>query len=294
MLLTSKDEGDLLEQNLAHHLAWGVDFIGVADNQSVDGTQDRLGRFGTAVATEVFPDFADYQAVRMRLLGQLQDRSGGKIQWAGVSDTDEFFWLPGATIREILMDAPPEIVCVSFHQKLFRATAADPPAGEIYARQLYRTTSYQSPLHTSWVRGKSFYRTTWLRAITSEHRNRGVPHPWWGPADPVVHHYMIRDEDQFVIKLMRLSTWRPGPGLAGQPWWHQLRARLGLAPPRPKMPQFREEWWDAFARGGEEGLRTYYRTRYLISAAALPGHLEAGHLVRDTAFAEFMASRRTS
>ena len=59
-----------------HHLAWGVDFVGVADNQSTDDTQDRLRRFGAAVATEVFPDLADYQTIRMRLLQQLQDRSG--------------------------------------------------------------------------------------------------------------------------------------------------------------------------------------------------------------------------
>jgi len=291
MLLTTKDEGEVLEQNLRHHLAWGADHVGVADNESADDTPERLRAFGDSVTTERFRDFADRQEVRMRLLARIQERHGGKVAWAGVSDTDEFLWMPGTDLRGILAAAPSEVVCVSFHQKLFLPTEGDPAEGPVYLRQTWRTTSYESPLHTSWVRGKSFYRTSWLREIASEHRNEDVPHPWWGPDVPVVHHYMIRDEDQFVMKVRRLTSWRPRTGLSSRLWWHRLRAAVGLPPEKPHVAGFKEEWWNAYAEGGEEGLRRYYRTNYRIQAADLPRHEAAGHLVRDTAFAEWMRSR---
>lgn len=292
MLLTTKDEGQVLEANLEHHLAWGADAIGVADNESADGTQERLRRFGAAVTTQVFRDFAERQRVRMDLLRRIQERCGGRVAWAGVSDTDEFLWMPGTTLREILAAAPPEVVCVSFHQKLFLPTESDPDDGRPpYLRQTWRTTSYASPLHTSWTEGKSFYRTSWLREIRSEHRNPDVPHPWWGPEAPVVHHYMIRDEDQFVMKVKRLTSWRPRVGLSSRRWWHGLRSVLGLPPETPHVAGFKKEWWDAYASGGEEGLRRYYRTRYRVQSADLPRLAAAGHLVRDTAFAEFMSAR---
>jgi hypothetical protein len=290
MLLTSKDEGDVLSLHLRHHLAWGVDHVAVADNRSTDDTQDRLRAFGDAVSTEVFDDFGVRQDVRMRLLTRIQEKTRGSVAWAGVSDTDEFFWHPGAkSIRELLAAAPPEIVCVTFHQKLFLPTESDPATGPVYARQTWRTTSSQSPLHTSYTQGKSFYRTSWLRRITHEHRCPEVPHAEWGPPEPVVHHYMIRDEDQFVLKVTRLTAWQPRTGLRSRPWYHRLRRALRMKPVEPHVSGFKKEWWNAYARGGEPGLRAYYRTRYRIQTADLPARAAAGDLVRDTSFAEFRA-----
>lgn len=290
LLLTTKDEGDVLEQNVAHHLASGVDHVGVADNESSDGTRDRLRRFGDAVTVRSFHDFAERHRVRMEILEEIQAAHGRRVRWAGVSDTDEFFWLPGTTLRACLAAAPDDVVCASFHQKLFLPTESDPPSGPVYLRQTWRSSSYASPLHSSYVEGKSIYRTAWLRRITSEHRNPDVPHPWWGPETPAVHHYMIRDEDQFVMKVRRLTAWRKRRGLASRLWWQRLRRAVGL-PETPHVAGFKKEWWDAYREGGEEGLRRHYRTKHRIQTADLPRLVAEGHLVRDTAFADFMAAR---
>ena len=291
LLLTSQNEGDVLELNLRHHLAWGLDCVGVADNRSTDDTQERLRRFGSRVATEVFDDFADRQQVRMRLLERMQAETRGAITWAGVADTDEFFWRRGAaSLADVLAETPSDVVCVTFHQKLFLPTESDPAVGAVYTRQTWRTTSYQSPLHTSWVRGKSFYRTSWLKEITHEHRCPEVPHAEWGPSDPLVHHFMIRDEDQFVMKVKRLTSWQPRVGPRSWRVTHRLRELLGLSPLRPAVSGFKMTWWLAYEAGGEAGLREYYRKTYRVQAADLARHESAGHIARDTSFAEFRAA----
>lgn len=294
LLLTTKDEGDVLEENVRHHLAFGVDHVCVADNRSTDGTLDRLRQFGDRVSVETFDDFAVRQQVRRRLLDRAQERFRRAIEWAGVADTDEFFWRAGATSVRDLLVAPDDVVCVTFHQKLFLPSELDPADGPVHVRQTWRTTSYASPRHTSWVGGKSFYRTSWLREITHEHREPSAPHPWWGPEDGVVHHYMIRDEDQFVMKVKRLVSWRPRTGLSSKPWWHALRAKLGLRPERPYVSGFKMEWWTAYETGGEEGLRRYYRDVFRLTRAALPKLAADGHVVEDRTFAEFELARRGS
>ena len=106
------------------------------------------------------------------------------------------------------------------------------------------------------------------------------------PAPFVVHHYMIRDEDQFVMKVKRLASWRERSGLRSRLWYRRLRERLGRPVP-PFVAGFKATWWNVYREGGESGLRDYYRNSYRIQSGVLPGLLARGDLVRDTAFAEW-------
>ena len=250
-----------------------------------------LASFGEAVSTERFADFAVRQSVRMRLLERLRARHGGAIRWVGVSDTDEFHWSAAhADLGDLLDEAPGDVAGVTFRQKLFLPTADDPDRGPVWVRQTYRTTGPDSPLHTSYREGKTFYRGPWLRRITSEHRCHELPHPPWSLPAPTVHHYMIRDEDQFVMKVRRLTAWRERRGLRSRLWYHRLRHAFGVPLP-PYVAGFKSEWWDVYRQGGEDGLRRYYREEYRVQSAALPGHVERGELVHDTSFAEHGSAR---
>lgn len=286
MLLTTQNEADVLRLNLEHHLAWGADHVGVCDNESSDDTADVVRAFGGAVTHTVFHDFAERQTHRMATLARIKDRVGD-VDWVGVSDTDEFLWAPGVRLPDLFADVPDDVVAVTFHQKLFLPTAADAETGPVYRRQVHRTGSYDTPLHTSYREGKTFYRGAWLRRITSEHRGHDIPHPVWSPPEPfVVHHYMIRDEDQFVMKVKRLSSWRERKGLRSKLWYHKLRKAIGL-PLQPYVAGFKATWWSVYREGGEDGLRRYYRDTYRIQLGDLPDRIERGDLVRDTAFADW-------
>jgi len=217
MLIVTKNEAELLRWNLLHHLESGIDLIGVADNKSTDATRDVVAEFGPAVRYVSFPEFAQRQAVRHTMVRSMLDETDGRLEWAAICDTDEFFWSPNAAMRELLAPTPDDVVAVNFDAKLFLPTELDPPAGPVFVRRTYRT-GRDTPLHTSYREGKTFYRASWLAALpiehncsTHEHLCAAAPHPQFRHDEAVVHHYMIQDEDQFVDKVVRLIEWARPP-----------------------------------------------------------------------------------
>ena len=292
LLLLAHDEADLIRRNIEHHLSWGVDHVAVGDNASRDDIQDVLRAFGDQVSTMVFRDFMDRQKVRIELLERLKARH--TVEWAGVSDSDEFFWLDGTNARELLSAVPDDRVAVSFGQKLFLPTAADYTDGPVECRRVYRTTGPQSPLHTSYRMGKSFYRGEWLRSLTHEHWCPEVPHGRTAPEEPILHHFMIQSEDQFVEKVKRLRAWQSERRQRLEDVKNVFR-RLARRPiPSPVGRDFKARWWDVYQAGGEQGLREYYRTVYTLAPAAVAAAVAAGDLVHDPAFALHVRSRLAS
>jgi hypothetical protein len=288
LLLVTQDEAELLRANIRHHLEWGIDHVGVADNDSSDGTGDVVREFGDAVSYRRFDDFHDRQIHRTALLDALRARA--PVEWVGVGDTDEFLWMDGATPAEVLATVPAEKVAVNFDMKLFLPTTADERDGAVFMRRRYRTASSASPLHTSYSAGKSFYRSEWLTTITDEHWCGEVPHEVFRHPEPWVHHYMVGDEDQFVQKVSRLIAWAPPPdGVLARRRWRRT------PPDRRELPgwsaPFKKRWWAVYQQGGEEAVREHYRTVYTLDDDARRAALARGDLVEDGAFAAWARSR---
>src|SRR4051812_13454597 len=103
LLLVTQNEAELLRWNLHHHLAWGVDHVAVADNNSTDDTPDIVRELGDAASYQRFDDFHDRQLVRTAMLDAIRERH--PVEWAGVADTDEFFWGPGPGMAGVLAAA---------------------------------------------------------------------------------------------------------------------------------------------------------------------------------------------
>jgi hypothetical protein len=291
LLLVTKNEGEMLRHNIAHHLDWGFDHVAVADNRSEDETPDVLREFGDHVSSVSFKDFIERREIRMRMLDDLKDRFGRALEWAAVSDTDEFWWAPTAGVGELLASVPDDLVAVNFDQKLYLPTELDRTAGPVFVRRVHRTSGAASPLHTSYEQGKSFYRVSWLPAIDDEHWCRQVPHARWRHDEPALHHYMIQDEEQFVMKVRRLTAWQTARRRRVESIKNVGR-RLARRPvPSPVSRDFKATWWSIYQEGGEEGLRSYYRSGYTLSADAVSAALEAGDLVHDPGFADHVAER---
>jgi hypothetical protein len=288
LLLVTQNEADLLRWNLRHHLAWGVDHVAVADNNSTDDTEAVVRELGDAASYQRFDDFHDRQLVRTAMLDDLRARH--PVEWAGVADTDEFFWTPGTDMRGLLATAPDDAVAVNFDMKLFLPTALDHIGLPVFMSREHRSASSDSELHTSYSVGKTFYRSSWLTNVTDEHSDPRIPHPvvridsLGAHPDAAVHHYMVQDEEQFVQKVTRLISW------AQPPEGRIARARWKARPDRQKdLPTwtapFKKRWWRVYQDGGEAAVREYYRTVYTLSAERVRETTAAGLLVTDPGFA---------
>ncbi len=294
LLLVTQNEADLLRWNLRHHLAWGVDHIAVADNDSSDDTAEVVNELGDATSYQRFEDFHDRQLVRTAMLDDLRSRHA--VEWAGVADTDEFFWSPGTDMNGLLASAPDDAMAVNFDMKLFLPTALDRPGLPVFMSREHRSASPASPLHTSYSVGKTFYRSGWLADVTDEHSDPRLPQPLVhidavaGNENAAVHHYMVQDEEQFVQKVTRLISW------AQPPEGRIARARWKARPPRQKdLPTwtapFKKRWWSVYQQGGETAVREYYRDVYTLSATRVRETIANGELVEDAEFATWARSQ---
>ena len=136
----------------------------------------------------------------------------------------------------------------------------------------HRSASSDSPLHTSYSVGKTFYRSSWLTNVTDEHWDPRVPHPVvrvdaLGDApDAAVHHYMVQDEEQFVQKVTRLISWaQPPEGRIARRALEGATAARRRDLPTWTAP-FKKQWWSVYQQGGEAAVREYYRNVYTLSA----------------------------
>lgn len=296
LLLITRNEAELLRVNLEHHLASGFDHVGVADHQSSDGTREVVESFGSGATYTLFDGSLGMagrhgagNVARTRLFRLIEDRRG-PIEWAAVSDTDEFWWTPGGTVCDVVRGLPHGAMGVNFEQKLFLPTALDRPEDVVYRRRIFRSSGPGSILHTSYSVGKSFYRGVWLRrhGVASAHWDNRI-----GPRQrtevAALHHYMFQDEDQFVSKVAWFiedepPMWRRVESLLdpARRRWHRPRRALH----RSMIGKFKHEWWKIYTAGGETALRRYYRDVYSLDANAVRMHITCGDLIRDELFAE--------
>lgn len=288
LLLVTQNEAELLAANLRHHLEWGIDHVGVADNNSTDGTADVVADFGRAVSYRRFDDFHERQIYRTAMLDELRGRHA--VDWVGIGDTDELLWIDGTSPAEVLGDVPSDIVGVNFDMKLYLPTTADSPGGPVFERRRYRSGGAATPLHSSYSAGKSFYRGSWLGTITDEHWCPEVPHAQFRHPEAWVHHYMVGDEDQFVQKVTRLIAWAPPPDgrLARRRWNRTPERRRDL--PGWSAP-FKKRWWGVYQQGGEAAVRDFYRDIYTLGDDARSEALASGDLVEDGDFADWARVR---
>ena len=105
MTLLVRDEADIVDCNLAYHLARGVDAIIVTDHRSRDGTRERVEAWA-----ECDP--------RVRVLHENRERCDQSAyvtrmarmarrgDWVFNNDADEFLWPEAGDLREAVLDAP--------------------------------------------------------------------------------------------------------------------------------------------------------------------------------------------
>ena len=104
-----RDEADIIETAVRHHLAEGCDRVIVADNLSTDGTRTILDRLAETLPVTVVddPEKGYYQARKMTRLARQALEAGA--DWVVPFDADEFFYSDSGRLADVLEAAPPEM-----------------------------------------------------------------------------------------------------------------------------------------------------------------------------------------
>jgi hypothetical protein len=108
MTLLVRDEADIVDAQIAFHLAAGVDLFIATDNRSEDGTTEVLERYERDGRLHLIREAGDdlrqsEWVTRMARLAATELDA----DWVLNSDADEFWWPRGSSLRDVLESVPP-------------------------------------------------------------------------------------------------------------------------------------------------------------------------------------------
>ena len=206
MTLVVRDEADVVETQLAYHLAAGVDFVLATDHESRDGTREVLEEYERRGVLRLFREEGPMrESVWRTRMARLAATEHG-ADWVINTDADEF-WMPRrGTLKEALGAVPANAGVV------WALTCHFPPRpehGEAFHDRMTARYAPTAPLNdpTSPYRphAKAAHRaddaiTVWFgshRVVSS----RLAPLPNWHPAD--VLHFPFRSLEQYERKNVR-------------------------------------------------------------------------------------------
>ena len=107
MTLLVRDEAEIVDAQIAFHLAAGVDFVVATDNRSGDGTTEILERYEHDGRLHLIREPGDdlRQSEWVTRMARLAATDFG-ADWVLNTDADEFWWPQDSSLKDVL-DAVP-------------------------------------------------------------------------------------------------------------------------------------------------------------------------------------------
>ena len=254
MTLLVRDEADVLDAQLAYHLAAGVDVVIATDHRSSDGTTEILQRYARDGALHLVREDAERirQSDWVTRMARLAATDYG-ADWVLNSDADEFWWPREGTLRDVLAAVPPAFGVVRAVSRVFVPRPGDAP---------------------------------WPERLTAR---LALPAPINDPATPYRHVAKVahRSHPQVVVRQGNHGV--AGAGLRELRTWAGLE--LLHFPLRSQEQVERKHRntlaaWERNLRGdlarSRAGSADAFHARVVVDDAALARGLAAGVLVEDT------------
>jgi Glycosyl transferase family 2 len=223
MTLLVRDEADIVDENIAFHLAVGVDFVIAADNASTDGTTEILeeyARNGHLHRISLQDPFSQIEVVTQ--MARLAATDFG-ADWVINSDADEFWWPRIGSLKELLGAVPPRFGGV---RGMWRNFVPRPDGPESLAERM--TIRAQEPprgLHPFNPHFKTVHRASLdVEVGGGNHDVIGTglaPLYGWYPID--ILHFPIRSREQFERKFLRWWQITAVDGEASNPFYNTVR-----------------------------------------------------------------------
>ena len=202
MTMVVRDEADVLEANLAHHFALGVDLALVTDHASVDSTPGILAHHAREGRVRVFREEAATldQApwvTRMARIAAVEHDA----DWLLHSDADEFWFPLAGSLASVLEMIPSRFGSLAVPRRNFIPRPGD---GSFAERMLIRERESQNRAGDP-LEPKVAHRAD--PEVEVEHGNHAAVGPALGPALMLplleILHFPIRSYAQFERKVIR-------------------------------------------------------------------------------------------
>jgi hypothetical protein len=197
MTLLVRDEADVVDAQIAHHLAAGVDFVVATDNRSSDGTIEILERWAAEGRLHLLHEAGDdlRQSEWVTRMARLAVSEFG-ADWVFNTDADEFWWPRGPSFEDVLATVPTRF---GVARGAWRNFVPRPPGHDFFAERM--TVRYCSPSfhpHPLSTHLKSIHRgVADVRVGRGNHEAFGsalVPLRGWFPFE--VLHFPVRSLEQ--------------------------------------------------------------------------------------------------
>jgi hypothetical protein len=220
MTLLVRDEADIVDTQIAFHLALGVDVVIATDNRSQDGTTEILERYEREGVLQLIREDGDdlRQSEWVTRMARLAAAEHG-ADWIINSDADEFWWPRGGSFREILRSVPGRFGVI---RGAWRNFVPRPEIQPLFAERmtvrLCRPTYLDDPLATVF---KSVHRASpEVRVGRGNHEAFAdglVALRGWYPFE--IFHFPVRSREQcrrkYVTQYLALAR-NPEKGTPGQ------------------------------------------------------------------------------
>ena len=205
MTLLVRNEADMIEANLDHHLAQGVDFVLVTDHGSTDGTRERLRpyeRSGVVAVIEA-SDEPHHQSRRVTRMAQLAVAEH-HADWVFHNDADEFWWPVAGRLCDVFAAIPAEFGQVTVPRRNFLPgeAGADPFYSRLVHREAESLSLFGTPLEPKVAHraGRGVVLAPGNHSLTGVHL-RPVP----DLELLEILHYPMRSFEQFEAKVIQIG-----------------------------------------------------------------------------------------
>lgn len=157
-IIFTRNEGELLRQNIDFHKKIGVDFFVITDSNSLDYTVDIIKKYEKeGIAKCFFDNRVMAQKKSMDYMASWS-RDHLQVDWIIVSDTDEFWCPQGGLLKNYISNIPQEINTLKIKRYQYFPTELDEnDKTEIYKKMSFRENGLSLGFDTGVGQGKDAF-----------------------------------------------------------------------------------------------------------------------------------------